>query len=59
MPASDQNTFSPPPPDKPLISVLYVDDEQDLLTIGRIYLERQGGFTVDTVSSAHEALSSG
>lgn len=39
-----------------MISVLYVDDEPDLLEIGRIFLERDGTFSVDTVTSAPEAL---
>jgi len=38
------------------IRVLYVDDELDLLKIGKIYLERDGTFTVDTLTSASEAL---
>ncbi|MDD1730022.1 MAG: response regulator, partial [Methanospirillum sp.] len=41
-----------------LISVLYVDDEADLLMIGKIFLERSGQFRVDTVPSANTALSS-
>lgn len=40
-----------------LISVLYVDDEPSLLTIGKIYLERSRKFKVTTVASATEALS--
>ncbi len=43
-------------PDYPVISVLYVDDEPDLLEIGRLFLERTGLFSVDTVDSAPEAL---
>jgi len=39
-----------------VISVLYVDDEPDLLEIGRLFLERTGLFSVDTVDSAPEAL---
>jgi PAS domain S-box-containing protein len=35
-----------------MISVLYVDDEQALLEIMKIYLERTGEFLVDTVDSA-------
>ncbi|MEI7650357.1 MAG: response regulator, partial [Methanomicrobiales archaeon] len=38
------------------IRVLYVDDELDLLKICKIYLERDGTFTVDTLTSASEAL---
>ena len=39
-----------------MIPVLYVDDDADLLTIGKRYLERSGEFTVNTATSAHEAL---
>ena len=42
----------------PLVSVLYVDDEEDLLTIGKLFLERTGHFRVDTQTSAKTALSS-
>jgi len=38
------------------IRVLYVDDEPTLLDIGKIYLERDGTFDVDTLTSAGEAL---
>lgn len=38
------------------IKVLYVDDEEDLLTIGRIFLQKYGEFIVDTASSAQKAL---
>ncbi|MEI7649620.1 MAG: response regulator, partial [Methanomicrobiales archaeon] len=38
------------------IRVLYVDDEPTLLEIGKIYLERDGTFYVDTLTSAGEAL---
>ncbi|NLV28146.1 MAG: PAS domain S-box protein [Methanomicrobiales archaeon] len=38
------------------ISVLYVDDEEDLLALGKIFLERTGSFQVDTISSASAAL---
>ncbi|MCX6699897.1 MAG: PAS domain S-box protein [Methanomicrobiales archaeon] len=40
----------------PAIRVLYVDDEQGLLTISKLFLERDGSFTVDTCTSAREAL---
>jgi PAS domain S-box-containing protein len=40
------------------ISILYVDDEQDLLTVTKIFLERTGEFRVDTMTSAEEALNS-
>lgn len=49
---SDENNKSP------LVSVLYVDDEEDLLTIGKLFLERTGLFRVDTLTSAKTALSS-
>jgi two-component sensor histidine kinase/DNA-binding NarL/FixJ family response regulator len=39
----------------PVISVLYVDDEPDLLEIGRLYLERKKAFRVDTARSVGEA----
>jgi PAS domain S-box-containing protein len=39
-----------------MISVLYVDDEEVLLEIGKLFLEKSGQFHVDTVTSAHEAL---
>jgi PAS domain S-box-containing protein len=38
------------------ISLLYVDDEQDLLEIGKFFLERSGKFRVDIMTSALEAL---
>ncbi|MEN6343176.1 MAG: response regulator, partial [Methanospirillum sp.] len=38
------------------IRVLYVDDEPGLLGIGKIFLERSGRFTVDTVTSAAAAI---
>jgi PAS domain S-box-containing protein len=40
------------------ISLLYVDDEPNLLDTGKLFLERGGDFSVDTVMSAAEALSS-
>ncbi|NLV26135.1 MAG: PAS domain S-box protein [Methanomicrobiales archaeon] len=40
------------------IFVLYVDDEEGLLDIGKIFLERIGLFRVDTLPSAQNALSS-
>ncbi|MDK2916308.1 MAG: hypothetical protein PWR25_865 [Euryarchaeota archaeon] len=36
--------------------ILYVDDEEALLDIGRIFLERAGGITVDVTASPTEAL---
>ncbi len=40
----------------PKISVLYVDDEEGLLALGKIYLERIGLFEIDPILSAPEAL---
>ncbi|NLV27223.1 MAG: PAS domain S-box protein [Methanomicrobiales archaeon] len=40
------------------ISVLYVDDEEDLLDISKIFLERSGDFSVEIMASAIEALQS-
>lgn len=37
-------------------SVLYVDDEPALLEIGKLFLERSGALTIETASSAREAL---
>ncbi|OPY37098.1 MAG: Bacterioopsin transcriptional activator [Methanoregula sp. PtaU1.Bin051] len=39
-----------------MISVLYVDDEPGLLQVGKLFLEKYGGFRVETVTSAPEAL---
>ncbi len=39
-----------------MISVLYVDDEEVLLEIGKIFLEKSRQFHVDTMTSAFEAL---
>lgn len=39
-----------------MISVLYVDDEPDLLEIGKLYLEQSGEMQVETVASPFEAL---
>lgn len=38
------------------LSLLYVDDEQDLLDLCKLFLEREGDFTVFTLTSAKEAL---
>lgn len=40
-----------------MFSLLYVDDEPDLLEIAKIFLERKEEFTVRTCTSAVEALS--
>ncbi|MCP1715878.1 PAS domain S-box-containing protein [Methanocalculus alkaliphilus] len=37
-------------------SLLYVDDEPALLEIGKIYLEKSGGFSVTTALSGEDAL---
>ena len=39
-----------------MLSVLYVDDEPNLLEIGKIFLELTDDFSVDTAVSASEAL---
>jgi PAS domain S-box-containing protein len=41
-----------------IIRVLYVDDEPNLLDLGKIFLENAGEFTVDTSLSAQESLDS-
>jgi CheY-like chemotaxis protein len=38
------------------IRVLYIDDEPDLLDLAQMFLESQGEFTIDTITSAREAL---
>ena len=37
-------------------NVLFVDDEPELLTLGRLILEKDGEFSVDTADSAQEGL---
>lgn len=39
-----------------MISALYVDDEETLLDIAKIYLEKGGEFQIDTALSVNEAL---
>ena len=39
-----------------MIRVLYVDDEPELLEIGKLYLEESGDISVTTIESAPEAL---
>jgi PAS domain S-box-containing protein len=39
-----------------MIHVLYVDDEPDLLVLGKIFLEKPGAMTVDTATSALRGL---
>lgn len=39
-----------------MITVLYVDDEPDLLEIGKVFLEQRGELEVVTFTSAEEAL---
>jgi PAS domain S-box-containing protein len=39
-----------------MITLLYVDDEKNLLEIGKIFLEEFGDFSVTTCSSAQEGL---
>jgi PAS domain S-box-containing protein len=40
-----------------MFRILYVDDEFGLLEIGKLFLERDGQFTVDIITSATDALS--
>jgi PAS domain S-box-containing protein len=40
----------------PIYNILYVDDEQSLLEIGKLFLEEGGLFTVDIITSARAAL---
>lgn len=39
-----------------MISLLYVDDEQDLLSLGKLFLEKGGDFTVTTTTSPEEVI---
>jgi PAS domain S-box-containing protein len=39
-----------------MISVLYVDDEPDLLELGKIFLEATGDFSITTTESAEKGL---
>ncbi len=39
-----------------MFSVLYVDDEEALLEIGKVFLEHFGDFSVDVAHSAHQGL---
>ena len=39
-----------------MLSILYVDDEPDLLEIGKLFLEESGVYTIDTSISAADAL---
>jgi PAS domain S-box-containing protein len=41
-----------------MYSLLYVDDEPDLLELAKLFLEQSPDFHVDTRTSAHEALAS-
>lgn len=41
-----------------MFSILYVDDESDLLMVARIFLERSGEFKVVTMTSVRQALDS-
>ena len=38
------------------IRILYVDDEPDLLEIGKVFLESTAGYVVDTLTSAVDAI---
>ncbi len=50
------NIHAKPIPNK--ISILYVDDEPDLLNLGKLYLERLNEFRVDIMTSAIVAMNS-
>jgi signal transduction histidine kinase/DNA-binding NarL/FixJ family response regulator len=39
-----------------MISALYVDDDPDLLEVGRLFLERSGNIRIETALSAEEGL---
>ena len=39
-----------------MYSILYVDDDENLLNLNKIFMEKSGEFLIDTVSSAPEAL---
>ncbi|GEM_PF-478210 len=39
-----------------MIAVLYVDDEESLLDLGKIFLEKTGNFTVEITTSPSDAL---
>ena len=39
-----------------MLQILYVDDEIDLLTIGKSFIEMKGEFSVDTADSASAAM---
>lgn len=39
-----------------MISLLYVDDEPELLNLAKLFLEREGEFTVTTTTSSRECL---
>ncbi len=39
-----------------MISILYIDDLEDLLEIGKLFLEREGNIKVDIASSVDEAI---
>jgi len=39
-----------------MLSILYVDDESALLDVGKLFLERGGQCSVDTITSASDAL---
>ncbi|HWQ64085.1 MAG TPA: PAS domain S-box protein, partial [Methanospirillum sp.] len=41
-------------PDK--YQILYVDDDEDLLTIGKLFLERSSDFSVDIIPSPNDAI---
>ena len=42
---------------KDTLRALYVDDEPELLDIGKVFLEESGDFSVTTIDSAAAAIS--
>ncbi len=54
MPTGTESSQSRSP--SPMITILYVDDEQALLQVGKVFLERNKDYSVDIVTSATRAL---
>ncbi len=55
---SDEQTSGTQPATPPPVSILYVDDEEALLTLVKLFLERTGEFRVEIRESAEDALKS-
>jgi PAS domain S-box-containing protein len=53
---SDKPLTNGVPGRKPLISILYVDDEEMFLEIAKDYLERSGDLAIDTANSVYRAM---